>query len=145
MIKHKFRLVIKGVNLGKSMSFKEISERFSNTILDQTSDGNFEITISKTESRRIEITKREAYIEATELVDRLSLINNHDIKELRYLGYEKDETEFVKEKADLKAKVSMIGRIEDPKSFYSKPNNLKIFNKIIKYIFFSIILPFIYK
>jgi len=87
MIQHKFILIINGLSLGKPVSFTKVSEKYRNTILSQTKDGNLEITISKTESRPITVSKSEAIIEANELVDRLSLIDNHDISELKYLGY----------------------------------------------------------
>lgn len=131
MVKHKFQLVIDGLQFNQSsVTFEEISEDFKNIELFDLNDidSNFELIVTNQETSPIQISIDEAKRLADEFADRLSLIKNHDIKFLQYVGYFNNNEVFVLDKKVIALKPGTGHIIYNPKKYYSELHQKNIIN-----------------
>lgn len=119
MIRHKFTLVVDGVQYLKPVDFKSISDLFQNIELINTSGFDFELTIVKRRTIDIETSIIEAKNEADQFADKLALIENHNIILLKYLGYLDEKNNLVSEKNNVVVNVGLSALIDDPTKYYT--------------------------
>lgn len=128
MIQHIFEITNNGTNIGTPISLEFISERYRNITLSQTSVYTMELNILKRVTNPINISINEAKEEANEFIDRLILIPNHRISSFNYLGY-KNGGKIRTIKGKSKNEISLISQVNNPKEYYSKPENFRLLNK----------------
>lgn len=128
MIRHKFALVIDGVQYMKPVDLHSISDLFQNIEMINTSGFDFELTINKRRTTHIETSIIEAKIEADQFVDKLALIENHNITSLKYLGFLDEKNIHIHEKKDVVVSAAMTALINEPTKFYSESARKNIFN-----------------
>jgi len=128
MISYKFRLTIKGAFIDGPVSFSEISERFRNINMCPTEEGYLEISVTKRDTIPMELSIKEAKIEANEFVDRLSLLDNHYIAAMQYSGYAGSDNILVHPEFKRTKKAILTGIISDPVKYYSQENVKNIIN-----------------
>src|SRR5688572_6461027 len=89
MHKHKFELIMDGVQFGNPKTVIGFLGKFSNVELTSVDEWNgiFDLIIQEKTASTIEKSIEVAKELANEFVDKLSLIENHDVTSLRYLGH----------------------------------------------------------
>ena len=125
MIKHKFHLTFLTTELGQPVQFEKISEQFKNIELTPLSNKQYELIICLENNKSIEDSTKEADIKANDLVDRLSLLDCHEISNLKYFG----NTDGNGMSANLTGTSSISFNattfIDEPLKFYELYNNKK--------------------
>ena len=128
MIRHKFVIVIDGVQFINSVNFKSLSDLFQNIEMINTDGFDFELTITKRRTSNMETSINEAKIEADLFADKLALIENHNIISLKYLGYLDEENILRHEKKGVVVSAGMTALIKDQAKYYSDLAEKNIFN-----------------
>lgn len=128
MIKHKFHLVIEGLQFmkPKPINLAMISEQFRNLEIVNVSGFDYELFVTKRRTTPIEISIKEAKIEGEQFVDRLSLIENHDIVSFEYLGYLDEHNKLQKESKGVTIKARASALLSNPSEYYNDPVRKKI-------------------
>jgi hypothetical protein len=85
---------IHGISLGAAVSFERISPILRNISMEQLTQNEILIQVKKTAVWPESVAMNEAALEVDELLDRLSLIDNHRIIKIKYTGYEDDNGNF---------------------------------------------------
>lgn len=129
MIKHLFELKTFGVQISNTISFASVSERYRNIEMSQSKNGTLLLTITKRITNPINVSIKEAKSEANELVDRLVLLDNHDITDVIYLGYKNENNDLVVERKSVIVTPNLIDLIRNPSKYYNKSENKKLLNK----------------
>lgn len=131
MIQHQFEITISGTEISGTVSFSRISARFRNTKMTQERKDVFKLLVSKRATSPIQISIDEATIEVNDLVDRLMMIDGHNITSLTYKGYINEVGNLIIEKENhgFKFEASLKGLINDPQKFYEHEDRKAIFNK----------------
>ena len=130
MIKHIFEISITGTRINGTVLFKNISDRYRNTEMIQLPNGNLQLIITKRITRKIDTSIEEAMREANDLVDRLSLLDNHFITSLDYKGYLEGENNLKNPKEKVEYSATWIFELEDPNQYYGNEEIKRILNKV---------------
>ncbi len=130
MIKHIFEISITGTLIKGTVSFKNISDRYRNTEMIQLPNGNLQLVITKRITRKIDTSIEEARREADDLVDRLSLLDNHFITSLDYKGYLEGENKLKNPKEKVEYSATWIFELDAPNKYYNNEKIKRILNKV---------------
>ncbi|MBE0679839.1 MAG: hypothetical protein IH592_13850 [Bacteroidales bacterium] len=127
MSKYKFIITVHGISFKNPGSFSTISERFRNIQISTNTERNLELLVEKDDFRRSpDLVKKEAEFEANDLVDRLSLCDNHRITSLKYQGYYDRSGKFIPHQEKPRRKFALTAIIEYPEDYYSQSFNKAI-------------------
>lgn len=126
MNSHIFKLTIYPVKLATSVSFEAISSRFKNIRLIPVNDFEYELVIKKRSNTSLDVTREEAITEANNLVDRMSLLDNHNIIDLVYIGFTSDSGHFENLGGHSKLTAEATAFIPNPTKFYGQEVNKRL-------------------
>lgn len=128
MIKHKFHLSFLTTKLGHGIQFGEISLKFKDIELNPISGKDYELIIGLENNKSIEESIKDADLKANDLVDRLALLDSHEITNLIYIGSSIGDAMSVNLTGSSSLDAIPTTLIQDPLSFYSLDNNIVVFN-----------------
>lgn len=128
MYKYLYIAEIHGISLGQEFVLKDIAPMLHNSTIKQHSQNKVIISVLKARTWPEEIAMNEAILEVEDLVDRLSLLDNHRITSLKYFGYEDDNGN--PHEPDTLKKIGLFGTLEagipNPLLYYADGRQKKI-------------------
>jgi hypothetical protein len=129
MIKHRFEITFRSLKLGQSVQFANISGRYKDTELVPLTDRKCELSILKDTSMSIEESIEEAKLNANELIDRLSLLDCHQVLTINYLGHSDPTVMSAILTGSSSLSADMEAFIDEPLKFYELSENIKVFDE----------------
>lgn len=129
MIKHRFEIAFRSLKLGKPVQFGNISDKYKDIEIIPLIDRKCELCILKDTSISIEESIKEAYLNANELVDRLSLLDSHQILSLKYLGHSDQSVTSAILTGSSSVSADLEAFINEPLDFYKLSENIKVFHE----------------
>lgn len=111
------------------MKFGSISNKYRNIEMFESTDGNMDLVVTKRVTSPIHISINEAKAEVNDLVDHLSLIDNHKIDSLEYLGYENESAVWVPANNNVVIRTQLGCLIQDAQKYYENPERKKLLTK----------------
>ena len=109
---------IHGISLGAPVALATISPMLRNTSMEQGLENEIHIHVMKTRTWPEEIAMNEATLEVEDLVDRLSLIDNHRVISVKYTGYRNEGGIFCEPRKTDGWLASAVVDIPDPLRYY---------------------------
>ena len=109
---------IHGIELGVPVAFSNLAPMLRNTSMEQHSSSEVLIRATKSRTWPEDIAMNEARIAVEDLLDRLSLIDNHRIISIKYIGYQNETGEFQESGTSVGSCATGIAGLPDPLAYY---------------------------
>lgn len=117
---------IQGISLGVPIALATISPMLRNTSMEQGVENEINIHVMKSRTWPEEIAMNEATLEVEDLVDRLSLIDNHRVISVKYTGYHDKNDNFHEPRKTGGMYANAVASLQDPLRYYELGPQKKI-------------------
>ncbi len=126
MYTYHYIAVIHGISLGAPVALATISPMLRNTSMEQGSANEIHIHVRKTRTWPEDIAQSEATLEVEDLLDRLSLIDNHRVLSVKYTGYDDESGTFHEPNKAGGSFGNAVAGLPDPLHYYELEQQKKI-------------------
>lgn len=118
MVTYRFIATIPAISLGKKVSLAGLSPFLKNITLSQGDPKKVIIEVTKSRTWPETVAYNEASAEVEELLDRMSLIDNHKISSCEYIGHIDDHGISHEPRGRGGSTATLTAGIPDPEAFY---------------------------
>jgi hypothetical protein len=125
MTKHLFQIVFQSLEIKQPIKFDGIAERFNNIELIPISGKKHNLILYN------EDTAENANSIVTEFIDRISLLDSHQVSSFQYIGKSVDNQMTANSSGTSYVTADLTTKIQDPLTFYNLDANKKAFKNTL--------------
>lgn len=115
-----FHILFQSLELGQPVKFGDISEKFKNIELLPLGEKKHKLIVDNEESEENAISL------VNEFIDRISLLDSHQVSSFQYIGATSDSGMSVNLTGTSTLRADLTANISDPLTFYSLDSNRKV-------------------
>jgi hypothetical protein len=119
MYTYHFSAEICGISLGAPFKLVDVAPLLRNVLMEQGKPNEVIIQVVKSRTWPEDIAKNEAMLEVEDLVDRLSLIDNHRVTSVKYIGYYDGNNNFHPPPSKSGLSATLTAGLPDPLAYYT--------------------------